>query len=1013
MRNYKKYLLGTFVALLVMTAITVVSAAPVNIYVDGKKTVNYGPQPYLDSKSRAMVPIQFLNGKLGYKMTWSRTNKQVTVTQGSVKVGMKVGSAYTTLNGKRVNIGVPVVASKAGNVYVPLSFVAKTFQAKMWFNSKTKNVTIARKPAVPTLSSLPKVTQTTQKKHYITGKAIPKARVYYTITDKQKRVVRGSILANSQGVFTIAPNLQYLVDGTLTLTLQQTAYSNTSSYTTRTFIKKTSGPGVTTASLSPAYYTNHSNYTFSGKTTPYANVTVAVQDTTGFKQLYIVRADKNGDYSTISDLSPFKKGRVYVQAKATDSNTNSSYTVRLNLEKDETLYELNATEQEKWTIHNDGTYPIETTSGFNNALAWASAQGIHTFKVPAGIYLIKKGVDYDATARINMVSDMTFIADNKAIFQKETNGLTGYSVMYIGPQVKNAIIKGGVYKGEKDTHDYSISSTHEWGYGVLVEGGENIIVDDIEAYNFTGDGLLIGNTIRKGTYINSSILESGGLDENGNPTNETGRIRTVGRTQTNFDDAIYKELNSFYLWVPTGLTKNQYDVYFYDKDGKLLERKLNVNMWKGEVNIPKGADYFKTVLYADSTSGASVYRYAIDNSKSVTVKNSKMHDNRRQGITVGGGYGVLLENNEIYNIRGIAPQSGIDVEQGYGINGNVTIRNNNVHDNVYGVILYDGIGATVEENQIKNHSYPGLVVQEEYKDALVQNNYFENSGMSIKHDATLLNNEIVKGTASFYGPNVIIDGLKGTDALVDINSRDPFGIDVKNLTLVNTAEASGRLSIENQPVHFENVMLSGPSKVALLTGNVADGSIFDNLQIIGYKIGSNLPRGIYNNCRFESDLVTTTSGNGINRAGIYEFNHCAFVTSSTALTSNNADADISVNNSSFNLNNTLTYSLGIVSFDSAKKVNFVNNILDVRGKATKDVHLLRIGRSGWQSVPINVANVSVTNNEFYSDFAVNGIDTSLGGTNALPYTIQNNTLHTAKINLKANDISINNLLLAQ
>lgn len=79
------------------------------------------------------------------------------------------------------------------------------------------------------------------------------------------------------------------------------------------------------------------------------------------------------------------------------------------------------------------------------------------FKVPAGTYLIAKGTDgqWDTRGRINMVSDMTFWLDEKAIIQKETNGFADYSTLLVGVGVKNVTIKGGTYRGDRDTHNYS------------------------------------------------------------------------------------------------------------------------------------------------------------------------------------------------------------------------------------------------------------------------------------------------------------------------------------------------------------------------------------------------------------------------------------------------------------------------------------------------------------------------------------------------------------------------------
>jgi len=46
----------------------------------------------------------------------------------------------------------------------------------------------------------------------------------------------------------------------------------------------------------------------------------------------------------------------------------------------------------------------------------------------------------------------------------------------------------------------------------------------------------------------------------------------------------------------------------------------------------------------------------------VTVSNSRLHDCRRQGISVVGGNEIWIRNNEIYNIAGYMPMSGIDLE---------------------------------------------------------------------------------------------------------------------------------------------------------------------------------------------------------------------------------------------------------------------------------------------------------------------------------------------------------------
>jgi hypothetical protein len=107
-------------------------------------------------------------------------------------------------------------------------------------------------------------------------------------------------------------------------------------------------------------------------------------------------------------------------------------------------YEL---ELERWNIYNDGTHPTETTRGFNEAIKWAKGKGYNELIVPDGKYLIAKGnKENDTDSRINLLSDLNFILDKNAIFQKETNSFEVYSILYLGPHVSNVTIKGGLLK---------------------------------------------------------------------------------------------------------------------------------------------------------------------------------------------------------------------------------------------------------------------------------------------------------------------------------------------------------------------------------------------------------------------------------------------------------------------------------------------------------------------------------------------------------------------------------------
>ena len=70
------------------------------------------------------------------------------------------------------------------------------------------------------------------------------------------------------------------------------------------------------------------------------------------------------------------------------------------------------------------------------------------------------------------------------------------------------------------------------------------------------------------------------------------------------------------------------------------------------------------------------------NTDNITITNNRISKCRRQGISVVSGSNIKIEKNIIHNIRGTAPQLGIDLEpnQPFDIIKNVTIKTNTIYD---------------------------------------------------------------------------------------------------------------------------------------------------------------------------------------------------------------------------------------------------------------------------------------------------------------------------------------------
>lgn len=86
-------------------------------------------------------------------------------------------------------------------------------------------------------------------------------------------------------------------------------------------------------------------------------------------------------------------------------------------------------------------------------------------------------------------------------------------------------------------------------------------------------------------------------------------------------------------------------------------------------------------------------------STNVTIRRSEIHHNRRQGVSVVGAHGVVIEDNHIHHIEGTAPQFGVDIEGAGRSDRDILIARNNFHDNAGGdVVTSTGRNVWIEEN---------------------------------------------------------------------------------------------------------------------------------------------------------------------------------------------------------------------------------------------------------------------------------------------------------------------------
>nr|WP_249315788.1 right-handed parallel beta-helix repeat-containing protein [Bacillus sp. FJAT-49711] len=685
---------------------------------------------------------------------------------------------------------------------------------------------------------------------------------------------------------------------------------------------------------------------------------------------------------------------------------------KLETEMKTPFYEL---ELSRWEIYNDGTHPIETTKGINSALEWAKANKYKTFIIPEGTYLIAKGTKQDdPAARINMVSDMDLLLDEKTILKKEANDFEIYSVLYLGENVRNVTIQGGNFLGDREHHDYSKQDqepggTHEWGHGIALIGAENVVIDNVKIEKFTGDGIFVGGSTVTGTSIKEADLEVGDIDEEGNPIAAKGKIRTNNHAVTNFDDPVYKTYNNIHFWLPDGLVSgSKVDVYYYRKDGSFIKMDKQIEFFTGESVIPDDSDYFRAVFEASSSKEVQVERMTVAISKNVTIMNSDIGYNRRQGISLVGSDGVQIVNNHIHHTNGTAPQSGIDVEPGFYPGKNTIIKDNKFTDNFIQVVLAYGENALVEGNHFDQNVKDGVGVHADegfIGEVIVKDNIFKGSDLTLHSEAALASdNQFKHSGVTLLGKNITFSNSTLVDTSLNVGNEE--GQNISNVSLEHNGLHPWILYIADKLVHIQDVDIKAETKdQELIVGPGNSKNIYERLSVKDNDHKDTvLPAGTYNQCSF------TTGELIINRTGKYILEDCEIKSKENLLIveSTYGNPDVTIKNSMLEVMENIGYGAAI-SILGAENFKLLDSTVLAKAN-TNSVPLIKIGPYG-DPEPTNVFGATIKGNEIRTKTPIPGIDTLNAGTDAPAYRIENNTMYKAILEMKQKDINIDNTVI--
>lgn len=431
-------------------------------------------------------------------------------------------------------------------------------------------------------------------------------------------------------------------------------------------------------------------------------------------------------------------------------------------------------ELSRWGIKNDGTDPVNTVNGINNAFLWARDNNFYTVVLPKGQYLV------DKNSSVKLCSNTNYKFYD-CLFIKEPNNLTSYSIL-LCDGIKNVTIEGATVKGDRETHDYSSGGSHEWGHGIECKNScYNITIKNCEAYECTGDGFVTSMDFSAiGGAQHPGHFAKGDIDSKGNIDSTQSDYTTVSKF---FDVTgnLVKSVGYFYYsgdgyggyGIGSNLNKTIIKVHFYRADNTYLGFRNTRSyefIYLDSLPVGTAKVRFSFLQNFDLMSGNLHYVMCAKIPQYIYFINCKSHKNRRLGASINGGRFITFEGCEIYNnsnpmsnSRGTNPGYGIDVEDGYMANQKIILRNCNLYDNRAGAfVCISTRGVHVENNKIRG----SFVFSGSGDDYLSLNNMYYGAinGRSItsgnERDGTFctFRNDSIFGEAfSFVGGNTILE----------------------------------------------------------------------------------------------------------------------------------------------------------------------------------------------------------------------------------------------------------------
>lgn len=155
-------------------------------------------------------------------------------------------------------------------------------------------------------------------------------------------------------------------------------------------------------------------------------------------------------------------------------------------------------------IKGDGK--TDNTSRLRKLITSTQGYDRLTIVFPKGKYLVQsKSNDASGSGILIDRNNVTLRFEDGAEIVLRPNASPKYAIILI-KNADNVTIEGGILTGDRLKHDYSVKGTHEFGFGILVDGSRNVSINKTRIRDVTGDGIMTYGINTSDKYIPSSDI---------------------------------------------------------------------------------------------------------------------------------------------------------------------------------------------------------------------------------------------------------------------------------------------------------------------------------------------------------------------------------------------------------------------------------------------------------------------------------------------------------------------------